>query len=164
MPRYKVLKGVAHNIGHSFTSLMNYAIDDYTMGHVLRLARQTGRDTLIIDLVTGSGRPCELLQEPISQVPRHYSDWFWKLVESSGSDRSFVQSATLKLTYDLNKSRSRPDGITVNPYVCDVCVVDVRGKNYSAHFADWWYVERDLVSPTRLWWNPTTWFRANRSE
>jgi len=52
MPRYKVLKGVAHNIGHSFTSLMNYAIDDYTMGHVLRLARQTGRDTLIIDLVT----------------------------------------------------------------------------------------------------------------
>src|SRR6516225_918103 len=31
MPRFKVLKGVAHNIGHSFTSLMNYSIDDYSM-------------------------------------------------------------------------------------------------------------------------------------
>jgi hypothetical protein len=64
MPRYKVLKGVAHNIGHSFTSLMNYAIDDYTMGHILRLARKSGKDTLIIDFITGVGRPAELLQEP----------------------------------------------------------------------------------------------------
>jgi hypothetical protein len=37
MPRHKVLKGIAHNIGHSFTSLMNYAKDDYSMGHILRL-------------------------------------------------------------------------------------------------------------------------------
>jgi len=34
MARYKVLKSVAHNIGHSFTSLMNYAGDDY--GNVAR--------------------------------------------------------------------------------------------------------------------------------
>ncbi len=39
MPGYKVLKGVAHNVGHSFTSLMNYADDDYTMGHILRFVR-----------------------------------------------------------------------------------------------------------------------------
>jgi hypothetical protein len=33
MPRYKVLKSVAHNIGDSFTSLMNYAVDDYPNGN-----------------------------------------------------------------------------------------------------------------------------------
>jgi hypothetical protein len=42
MPRFKVLKSVAHNIGHSFTSLMNYSRDDYSMGHILRFARETG--------------------------------------------------------------------------------------------------------------------------
>jgi hypothetical protein len=42
MPRFKVLKGVAHNVGASFTSLMNYASDDYSMGHILRFARQQG--------------------------------------------------------------------------------------------------------------------------
>jgi hypothetical protein len=31
MPRYKVLKGVAHHDGHSFTSLMNYVGNDYVM-------------------------------------------------------------------------------------------------------------------------------------
>jgi hypothetical protein len=164
MPRYKVLKGVAHNIGHSFTSLMNYATDDYTMGHVLRLARETGKDTLTIDFATGVGKPAELLQEPISQVPRRYADWFWKLVESSGSDRSFVQSATLTLKYDLQKSRTAANGILLSPYVCEVSIVDIRGKNYSAHFADWWYVERALISAPRRWWRPTTWFRADRSK
>jgi len=59
MPRFKVLKGVAHNIGHSFTSSMNYAIDDYTMGHVLRFARYSGNDTLHIDFTTGVGKPVE---------------------------------------------------------------------------------------------------------
>jgi hypothetical protein len=59
MARYKVLKSVAHSLGHSFTSLMNYAHDDYVMGHILRFARASNRDTLIIDLMTG-----ELAQRP----------------------------------------------------------------------------------------------------
>jgi len=33
MPKFKVLKGVAHNIGDSFTILMNYSADDYSLGH-----------------------------------------------------------------------------------------------------------------------------------
>jgi hypothetical protein len=55
MSRYKVLKSVAHNIGHSFTSLMNYADDDYAMGHLLRFARRSGCNTLTSDFVTGTG-------------------------------------------------------------------------------------------------------------
>jgi hypothetical protein len=164
MPRYKVLKGVAHNIGHSFTSSMNYSTDDYTMGHILRLARESGKDTLIIDFTTGVGRPVELLQEPISEVPRRYSDWFWRLVKSSGSDRSLVQSAKLTLKYDLEGSRPGSNDISLSSYVCDVSIVDTRGKNYSAHFQDWWYVDRVRISSPRLWWKPTTWFRANNSQ
>ena len=164
MPRYKVLKGVAHNIGHSFTSSMNYAVDDYTMGHILRLARESGKDTLIIDFTTGVGDPSELLQEPITDFPRRYSDWFWRLVKSSGSDRSLVQSANLALKYDLETTRQAPNGFSLNPYVCDVSIVDTRGKSYSAHFQDWWYVERIRIPHPRNWWNPTTWFRANDSK
>ena len=158
MPKFKALKAVAHNIGHSFTSLMNYATDDYTMGHILRFARESGRHTLTIDFTTGVGAPAELLKEPISELPRRYSDWFWKLVESSGSDRSLVQSANLTLKYDLERTRLAPNGTTLSPYVCDVHIVDIRGKSYSAHFHDWWYVERIDISSPRLWWKPTTWF------
>jgi hypothetical protein len=59
-----------HNVGTSFTSLMNYATDDYSMGHILRFARESRRDTLTIDLLNGTGDPDGLLKEAISELPR----------------------------------------------------------------------------------------------
>jgi hypothetical protein len=180
MPRYKVLKGVAHNIGHSFTSLMNYAGDDYSMGHILRFARESGHDTLTIDFMTGEAGPPELLREPITDMPNWYVRSFWNMVERSGSHRDLIRSASLTLKYDLEMGRSRPvpgsalllpiaaeyakrsslTRIDETPYRCDVSIFDVRGKQYSAHFADWWHVERCRYgAPARRWWNPLTWFR-----
>jgi hypothetical protein len=70
MPRFKVLKGVAHNIGHSFTSLMNYSVDDYSMGHILRYARETEIDTLVLDFVIGQAtrQACYVSQFPNCQT------------------------------------------------------------------------------------------------
>lgn len=167
MARYKVLKGVAHNIGHSFTSLMNFADDDYTMGHILRFARETGINELTIDFVTGTGQPKALFRDPISQVPEWYTKMFWDQVASSGSDRSLVKSATLTLRYDLTKTLTGPPA--ENPYDCEVAILDDRGKGYRAHFQGWWYVEKrnyryvEKLAPAalgRLWWNPMTWFRS----
>jgi hypothetical protein len=140
--RFKVLKGVAHDIGHSFTSLTNHYVDDYAMGHILRIARETGLDTLTIDFMTGEGRPEGLLRFPVSDLPPTYTKWFWKMVMSSGSDRSLVQSATLTLKYDPQRTRPGPGvGMPQSSYVCDVSILDVRGKSYCAHFNGWWYVE-----------------------
>jgi hypothetical protein len=159
MPRYKVLKGVAHNIGHSFTSLMNYAVDDYSLGHLLRFARDSGKTTLFIDLTTGEGRPQDLLNEPISALPEWYSKMFHHMVTSSGSDMSLIRSATLTLTYNLHLSRPlRNLDVFETRYICDVSVVDVRGKVYPSHFEGWWFPERRHDERfRRKWWNPFTW-------
>jgi hypothetical protein len=156
MARYKVLKSVAHNIGHSFTSLMNYAGDDYVMGHILRFARRTGRDTMTIDFVKREAGPPELLTEPISEVPARYTEWFWDLVKRHGSDRSLVQSATLTLRYDIATQRplcSAPQ-FTESPFTCAVRITDIRGKIYVAHFDGWWYPERldHSKGESRPWW------------
>jgi hypothetical protein len=165
MARYKVLKSVAHNFGHSFTSLMNYADDDYVMGHILRLARATGRDTLTMDLVKGEAGPPELLAEPISELPARETKWFWHLVKVHGSDRSLVQSATLTLRFDIAIQRphqSAPQFVE-SPYSCDVRITDTRGKDYVAHFDGWWYPERfqrPKSESFRPWWK----FWASRRE
>src|SRR5439155_1154843 len=39
MSRYKFLKSIAHNLGHSFLSLMNYVEGDYIHAHLFRAAR-----------------------------------------------------------------------------------------------------------------------------
>jgi hypothetical protein len=160
MPRYKVLKGVAHNIGHSFTSLMNYSVDDYSMGHILRFARESRQTTLIIDFLKGEGSPAVLLREPIAELPRSYTNMFWRMVASSGSDRALVQSAVLTLTFDLDRTQPGPRAdCPQSPYTCDVTILDCRGKRYTSHFRGWWYVERGiLVHASRRWWNPITWF------
>jgi hypothetical protein len=151
MARFKVLKGVAHNVGHSFTSRMNYAGNDYVMGHILRSARATGKDTLVIDFVKNTSGPPELLAEPISKVPEWYTKRFWQLVESSGSDRACVQSATLTLRYDLIRQMRlswSSTGIFESPFTCEVRITDSRGKDYLAHFSGWWYPEP--FRPTRI--------------
>ena len=163
MARYKVLKGVAYNIGHSFTSLMNYTDDDYSMGHILRFARESGLNTLTIDLMTGEGQPALLLRAPISKLPDWYTKMFWNLVTSSGSDSGLVQSAVLTLKYDLQRTKLGQNGIQRNPYSCDVSIVDIRGKTYRAHFEDWWFVDRfPIAEVSRRWWNPFNWFRRGR--
>ncbi len=144
MARHKVLKGVAHNIGHSFTSLMNYADDDYVMSHILNLARKSGRDTLTIDLLTGQANPSELIAAPISGVPSHYAETFRSHVVNSGSDPAFVKKAELTLRYDLSIEYSsiRVPEVRESPYVCDVRIEDDRGISYEAHFRGWWYPEK----------------------
>jgi hypothetical protein len=148
MARFKVLKGVAHNIGSSFTSLMNYAGDDYSMGHILRFARESGIDTLTIDLLKEHGEPARLLQGPIAGLPSWYSNMFLRLVESAGSNRELVRSAVLKVAYDLRRTRPSPiPSEPQSPYSCDVSIVDIRGKKYVAHFEGWWFIER--MEPAR---------------
>ena len=169
MPRVKVLKGVAHNVGSSFTSLLNYSADDHSMGHVLRFARQSGVNTLKLDLLNGQGSPATLLRKPVSALPEWYSKMFLRLVQSAGSDRKLIQSATLTLTYDLQRTRPSPiPDESQSPYICDVSIVDTRGKDYAARFDGWWFVERmDLNLPAsplgRIWWNPLTWFRSRET-
>ncbi len=102
-----LLKNVAHNLGHSFTSLMNFAGTDYAMGPILRFARQTGHDTLRINLVTGEAEPPELLAPPITELPVRYMQLFWYLVERYGSDRSFVQDARLAASIHRKRAPRR---------------------------------------------------------
>jgi len=140
---------------------MNYADDDYTLGHILRFARETGLDELTIDFVTATGRPSALLREPISEVPQRYTEMFWNMVARSGSDRALIKAATLTIRYDLNQTLSGPP--VENAYVCEVSILDDRGSAYHSRFAGWWYVEKKgiwLVEKNRSRWrNLMAWFR-----
>jgi hypothetical protein len=153
MPQYKVLKSVAHNIGHSFTSLMNYSGDDYVMGHILRLARASGRDTLRINFVTGEADPPDLLDGPVSNVPANYTNFFWHLVTTQGSDRSLVSAASLTLHYDIGIMRARRSdpSCSESPYTCEIRVTDNRGRNYAAKFRGWWYPEQMSRASRSSW-------------
>jgi len=170
--RFKVLRGVAHDLGASFTSLMNYATDDYSMGHILRLARETGKSTLTIDLLNGRGLPEELLRDPVAGLPEQYAEMLARLLESSGSDRALIQSARLTLVFDLERQRPSPlEDQPQSPYTCEVAILDIQGQEYVVRFDGWWFVEGTSERTTsavrgcwdrRLWHQPGAMLRLNR--
>ena len=51
MPTHKTLKSIAHNFGHSLISLNNYYDNDYFLGHLLRNARKSSRNRLVVDIL-----------------------------------------------------------------------------------------------------------------
>jgi hypothetical protein len=155
--RRQPLAGVAHNIGHSFTSRTNYAYDDYTLGHLLHLANKSKRDTFTIDFIAGQAGPPELLARPMNKLSDIWISAFWEMAEQQGSARSLVKSATLRLHFDLNAARPHnpqyPRQLAY-PYTCQVEIMDDHGHSYTANFEGRWI----LRSPTfalrklRLWW------------
>jgi hypothetical protein len=143
MPKRKVLKSVARSEADSFTSLMNYAEDDYVLGHILNLARTTGKTELSIDLLSGEAGPEELLAHPVGPRVAWYVQGFEDLVSRSGSDPALVSSAILELKFDTSVSHTRmrsPE--PESPYVCTVRIVDDRGKTYESRLTGWWYPEK----------------------
>jgi len=143
MPSHKTLKSIAHNFGHSFTSLMNYHTDDYVLGHILKQARLTGYSKLSIDIKNKVAEPTDLVNEKISDSISRYLDWFPNFVKDSGASMDYISKATMCVTFDL--SRTKPCGfdskVLQNPYTCEVIIVDDREKEYKAVLTDWWYPE-----------------------
>lgn len=155
MPRIKVLRCVAHNFGHSFTSAMNYVEIDYFMGHLLVAMRAHGESKLHIDLVNRQVTPAILNTGPVKKSIDQYLAWFPKFVQQSGSSPDFVAAGTLEVDFDLQHKRwyRRTPWIVGSPYQCRVQLADSRGKEWSAEFSGWWFPQ-----PGR--WDKLRWYAA----
>ena len=143
MARYKVLKSVAHSFGHSFVSLLNYANDDYVMGHLLTAARSTRSSTLLVDILTGKAAPETLLVPPVRDSIRRYCKWFPDLVARHRTEMIFI--ATARMTVSFNLTVERPvrhaPNLIESPFLCSVEIEDDRGKVWRAEIKDWWFPE-----------------------
>jgi len=141
LARYKVLGAVAHNVADSFTSSLNYATDDYVMGVMLTLARQSKEASYFIDFVSGS-HSSAFDSGQLHRVVPFYNKMFWDNVQSQGSDASFVAEARLEVDFDLAQVReTATGGATASPYKCRLILVDSRGVEHSRETTGWWYPE-----------------------
>jgi hypothetical protein len=143
MTSHKPLKSISHNFGHSFISLMNHIGDDYFLGHPLKQAKKTNLNRLEVDILSNTAKPDALLTKPVRDSINYWTKWFSSLVESSGSSMDFVKSARLSVEFDLTKTRPYPynNKFTESPFVCEVTIIDDRGKEYKRKHEGWWFPE-----------------------
>ena len=144
MPGRTTLKSVAHNVGHSFFSLMNYVEDDYVFGHLIRAAITSGEDTLRVDLLRRSAEPAALASPSVSVVLGRYYEHFAGMVAREGSDMTFVRSAVMVVRFDLSRAGFNGAGYPEAPFRWVVEIDDDRGRRWRAEGSRIDWSERSL--------------------
>ena len=143
MATYKILKSIAHDIGHSFCSALNYYGNDYVLGHLLGIARSTGLSTFSVDLLTRSAEPKEFLIPPVAESVTAYREWFRSQVATRISPKNVVRAARTTIRFDLQTTRSyeHDSRYVESPFECILEILDDRGKKYEAKVSGWWSPE-----------------------
>lgn len=133
MARYKTLKAVAHNFGHSFTGDMNWFEGDYAMGHTLRQARLVDCPELRVDLLSGQFQPQEMSSPEVEEAVRNYVNWFPTFVENENSALSLISAARMVVQFDHARTKPRPGDPACDetPFVCRVEITDDRGHEWA---------------------------------
>jgi hypothetical protein len=168
--KYKVIKSVAHNFGHSFVSLMNYRGDDYVMSHLARLVVETGCAELSVDLMTGRAAPRALLWGPVGASLADHVQWFPQLLVGQGVEPSAVAMGRMNVLF-RPQQRSVHTGFAnawAIPFECVVTLGDDRGKLHEGRVQDSWIVDDSFAPPRWLrsiyWWRSELrgWFLRRR--
>ena len=123
MPKYKVLKSVAHNTGHSYVSGMNWFDGAFPIQHLRRAAREAGVDAVEVDLLSGEVEPARVLTREVRRTVESAQNTFEYLLRREGWSPEQMRSARLRLEL--------PDR------ACLVEVVDDRGKVHVGNVVQW---------------------------
>lgn len=140
--KYKAIKGVAHDFGHSFVSLTNYLADDYVMEHLTRAAAVSGSAELRVDLLTGDAEPAALLVPPVRASLDIYTGWLPGMLREQGVRMDFVREATMSVRIDLSRLHSPALSRVMVPLDCVVEITDDRGIVHVGTVREEWPLAR----------------------
>ena len=132
--KYKTLNNVAHNIGHSFLSGLNYITADNPFCepvsvHVGQIALDTNTALFSLNLLSGECFPNEFKTPIIEMSAQQYQNRFQDLLTKHGVAAQSVTSAQLKIHLyleRLHKYQDKADNWSL-PVLCEVAIYDDRG-------------------------------------
>ena len=123
MPKYKVLKSVAHNTGHSFVSAMNWYDGGFPLNHLRAAAAAAGVTTVTIDLLRGEVEPKSVMNRAVETAVEGAATMFEYQLRVQGWAPSQFEMAELRLELPAES--------------CQVELVDDRGKHHVADVVQW---------------------------
>ena len=143
--KYKNLKSVAHNFGHSFTSDMNWAGSDHVMTLLARAAIATGLTELDVDIRGGTAAPAGLIAPALQDTIAHQPAKLDHLLTTQRADPARVPGARMRLRLDVARRSAHPSEphITEFPFDCVVELTDDRGAVHRGEVRAWWRMEAD---------------------
>ncbi|HWL41280.1 MAG TPA: hypothetical protein VNO75_13710 [Gemmatimonadaceae bacterium] len=144
--KYKNIKSIAHNLGHSFLSDMNasgsggrYVI----VPELLFAAAARERIPQVrIDLISRQVTPTSVISKELQGSVVNYAAMLFRLCHDQNVDDQAIRSAELMITFDYDRvRRTKYHPIReIQEFACVVEIVDDRGVLHQAHPDHWWMV------------------------
>ncbi|OQX56136.1 MAG: hypothetical protein B5M53_02990 [Candidatus Cloacimonas sp. 4484_209] len=139
MPRLKVLKSVAHNLGHHYLSLMNDGEHMDIETHIFHIVRDTNEPHIFIDVMKCYIEPEVFRTKVILDSLIRLKSFLKYLVERQGLTMDKVKSATMRIRYEFkNIQISKKSTSGDIPYDCIVEIIAVNGKKFIGKVEEWW--------------------------
>ena len=143
--KYKNIKSVAHNLGHSFLSDMNavgsggrYVI----VPELLFRAAERGHVPQVrVDLLRGAVEPPSVALPEVQEAVGYSVSRLPELLTSQNVAPSAVTGATLTIEFDYSRRRQaqyRPEA-AIPEFACVVELTDDRGQVHRGRPNNWWY-------------------------
>lgn len=147
--KHKHIKSAAHNFAHSFTSLMNYGVENHVMSYLAHAAATSGEPELRVDLLSGAAEPAPLLTEPVRRSIDGYVRHFPAHLQSMNVSVDALRRATLRVRFDLERrsESARYRGAVRIPFEGSVEVEDDRGVVHVGTVRDEWLGDADPDRP-----------------
>ena len=144
--KYKNIKSVAHNLGHSFLSDMNASGvgGGYTIvPELLFAAAESARAPEVrIDLIARTVSPHSLASAVVQDSVSNYARMLFRLCADQNVDAPAIRSATIAIAFDYSRTRcTKYDPVVcIQEFDCTVEIVDDRGVLHQARSDHWWKV------------------------
>ena len=135
MTNYKVLKSVAHDLGHSFLSDKNTvdSFKSYVPETLFALACDHALPRIQIDFFKGTITPTAFAVGDVLKSISLHKRVLPRLVESQGASWDTVRGAGLELVFDLPED---PRAVTPS-FKCSVHILDDRGVHHIGRPTNW---------------------------
>ena len=142
--KYKNIKSVAHNLGHSFLSDMN-AVSDRGRYHIVpaeifALAEQRAQPRVVVDFLERSVEPQAFATPTVHQAVVNYARDLFRLCEAQNVSAESITSAKLISEFDYLRRRTQRHHPheEVPEFKCYVDIVDDRGVVHRGEPSNWW--------------------------
>lgn len=145
--KYKNLKSIAHNLGHSFFSLMNYTGADYVIERLYKRAKETKISSIKIDFLNQIIEPSEFNIVGVMNALKNYREYFPRDLESQNCSITQIKEVNIFLNFDLTKKRrSEYTDLELATYECIVEILDDRNITHKATVVEWWRYEKNSLN------------------
>ena len=139
------MKSVAHNWAASFNSTLNYYFTDYGMGHLCRIAVETGTPEFQVDLLSGKASSELFLSKAVKLSLAEYLPKFDEILKKEMPNVPPVKAATFRVTFDLPRVvRTSNQAEYWVPCTLMVSITDDQGKEHAAKIVENWPVSRQI--------------------